>query len=390
MTESSFVCLYCGCEKPEIEESLEHAIPQFMGGDVAPQQYMLRNVCKKCNNDLGMFVDASYAKSWFVTNGLSIAARRLYTGLADPPLPLVCMGLSKIDGLILSKEQVAEHWVGPSGETIVWLRADDKRIHGYTGGNPSDKRNKSSTAYLCMTSQDLTRWRMGVASFRRMFRHRKVRKVLCTDLVGPNGCVLLPGFDVRTADDEINAKTIMAVTKSGSITGQLAIQMNFDHRFIAKMVLGVGYSLFGEPYIGTEIAKEARAVCWPKHGVSGQMRGSPTFEMPRDSYFSKISGYPNAVVLAIVDTGDFYALSVTVDQAIPFTVALAYSALISPFFNREEGYALVLFLSIGKAIEMTLMELFAHSSGVRVHPELALIDERTRRAAVFRSQLSPV
>ncbi|WP_399338428.1 hypothetical protein, partial [Streptomyces sp. NPDC051658] len=40
MAKPGFVCLYCGLNKPKSEESLEHAIPQFMGGEFAPQQYM--------------------------------------------------------------------------------------------------------------------------------------------------------------------------------------------------------------------------------------------------------------------------------------------------------------------------------------------------------------
>ncbi|WP_426893168.1 HNH endonuclease, partial [Serratia bockelmannii] len=71
------------------EVRLEHAIPQFMGGEFATQQYMLRIVCMQCNNRLGLFVDASYAKSCFVTIGLSIAAHRLYSSLIDQPIPLV-------------------------------------------------------------------------------------------------------------------------------------------------------------------------------------------------------------------------------------------------------------------------------------------------------------
>lgn len=76
MTES-FVCLYCGYPHATEQATLEHAIPQSLGGAHAPDRLKLRNVCKKCNNDLGAFVDASFAKSWFVTNGLATAAHKL-------------------------------------------------------------------------------------------------------------------------------------------------------------------------------------------------------------------------------------------------------------------------------------------------------------------------
>lgn len=391
MTKPSFFCLYCGHDKPKSEASLEHAIPQFMGGEFAPQQYMLRNVCKQCNNRLGLFVDASYAKSWFVTNNLSIAAHQLYTGLTDPPLPLVCMGLSKITRLVLDEGQVAEHWIGPSGETVIWLRANDERLHGYSGGNPIDKKKKSSTAYLCLTSQNPTRWQIGISSFLQMFRHNKIRKILCTKVIGQSGEDLLPGFDVRTRDDETNVGAVMAAVQSGrSLACQTSVHRSFDQRFLAKMALGVGYSLFGEPYLDTHMAKEARKTCWPKDGEPGQTRGSKTLGAPEAPLLSELIGYPGAVMLAVMNTGGSYALSVTINQAIPFVVELAPSTLHSHFIDRFEGYALVLFPSLGKAIEVTLAALIAHSSGVQKHPELEALDARFGKSVDFWRQLGPI
>lgn len=389
MTEPSFVCLYCGHAKLKSEESLEHAVPQFMGGDFAPQQYMLRNVCEQCNNRLGLFVDASYAKSWWVTNGLSIAARRLYTGLIDLPLPMVCMGLSKIHGIVLGEGQVAEHWIGPSGETVIWLRAHDERLFGYSGGNPADKRKKPSTVYFCPTSQDAVRLRMGIASFMNMFKHRKIRKILCAKAVGPSGEEVVPGFDARTEEDEANVGVIMAAINSGSIGCRMGISLKFDRRFLAKISLGVGYSLFGDPYLATTMAEEARKTCWPKDGEPGRVRGSTTLSTPKNVVFSKLIGYPGAVVFSVMNTGPSYALAVTIDQDIPGIVELAPSALSSQFINPEEGYALVLFPSAEKAIEVTVAELVAHSSGGRKVPELQAIDVRIEKAAEFWSQLSP-
>jgi hypothetical protein len=48
----------------------------------------------------------------------------------------------------------------------------------------------------------------------------------------------------------------------------------------------------------------------------------------------------------------------------------------------------VLFPSLGKTIEMTLVELVAHSSGVKKHPELVAIDSRIETSVEFWSQLA--
>lgn len=390
MNQLSFACLYCGDKRDSCDASLEHAIPQFLGGDFAPQQYMLRNVCKQCNNRLGLFVDASYAKSWFVTNALSVSARRMYTGLTDEPLPLICIGRSRIAGLVLDADHIVENWIGPSGETVIWLRTHDERLVGYSGGNPIDKKKKCSTAYFCPTSQNQTRWQIGIASFFRMFRHQKVRKILCAKVQGVAGEDQLPGFETWSNDDEKNVRAIMATLKSGTVSGQIEVYERFDQRFFAKMALGIGYSLFGDQYLDTDMSRQARMTCWPNRGKPGDTRASTTFSALKDPHLSKIIGYPGAVVLAVVKADHSYSLIVTIDQEIPFVVELAPSHLSSHFINHNDGYVLVMCPSLGRAMEMTLAELIAHSSGVQKHPGLELIDSRLGKSVEFWHQLGQI
>jgi hypothetical protein len=161
----------------------------------------IENACRDCNNKLGLFVDASYAKSWFVTNGMTVAAGKLYRGLGDSPLPLVCIGKTTISGLVVPPDHVAEHWIGPSGETIVWVRYEDERTFWYSGGNPTDRKRKPSAAYLFLTSQDSTRWQMGIASFLDAFKSKKIRKILGTPVAGLASNSAWPGFDVADAQE---------------------------------------------------------------------------------------------------------------------------------------------------------------------------------------------
>jgi len=67
-------CIYCRCQKDETEFSLEHIIPQFLGGVSAPDKFKTRDVCKTCNSNLGLFVDASFEKNFLVYNILHRAA----------------------------------------------------------------------------------------------------------------------------------------------------------------------------------------------------------------------------------------------------------------------------------------------------------------------------
>lgn len=387
MEPLSFTCLYCGDKRDSCDASLEHAIPQFLGGDFAPPQYMLRNVCKQCNNRLGLFVDASYAKSWCVTNALTAAARRLYTGSTDEPLPLICIGRIRIPGLVLESDQIVENWIGPSGETVIWLRTHDERLIGYSGGNPIDKKKKRSTAYFFPTSQNKTRWQIGIASFFRMFRSHRVRKILGIKVLGAAGNEQFPGFEAWSKGDEKNVTAIMAKLKSGSVSGQIEVHERFDQRFIAKMALGIGYSLFGEQYLDTDMSRQARMTCWPTNGKPGNTRGRTTFAARLDPHLSEAIGYPGAIVLAVVKGDSSYSLIVTIDQELPFMVELAPSQFSSHFISNNESYVLVLCPSLGKAMEMTLAELVSHSSGIHKHPGLQLIDARLGESAEFWRQL---
>lgn len=67
-------CIYCRQEKDDDQFTLEHVIPQFLGGAYTPESFKIRDVCKNCNNNLGLFVDAGFEKNWLVSNNLRQAA----------------------------------------------------------------------------------------------------------------------------------------------------------------------------------------------------------------------------------------------------------------------------------------------------------------------------
>lgn len=87
-------------------------------GAYAPEKFKLSNVCIKCNNILGLYVDAGYAKSWMVSMGLAESARKYMTSYQSNGLPLRCLGRVEIDGVIKPDDYIIEYWIGPSGESI--------------------------------------------------------------------------------------------------------------------------------------------------------------------------------------------------------------------------------------------------------------------------------
>lgn len=386
MTET-FVCLYCCYTHPTEQSSLEHAIPQSLGGAHAPDRFKLRNVCKKCNNDLGAFVDASFGKSWFVTNGLATAAHKLYDGTNEVPLPLTCIGPIDVPDLDVPKGYLAEFWIGPSGESMVWLRPKDETLYWYAGGNPRH-RAEPSTVYWFPTSDDTTRLTIGSDSLMAAFKKRKnTRKVMGAACHGFPGNGYPSGFDAPDAADVANIAVIRAQMEQ--FHGRVPLNLQFDTRFICKLALGVGYSLFGNAFASTDHAKEFRKGCWPKNQTQIGVRGVSMFGN-KNPVLERFASYPGAVVLVVASTGDGYALMMTIDEGKPFVVGLAPASLRSPTVDPSEGYALLLLPSTRQHVETTFAGLVGHRSGEWQNHALTAIDARLGRAAQFWSSLEPL
>ncbi|WP_137009960.1 HNH endonuclease [Aquitalea aquatilis] len=387
---SAFTCLYCGKEKQQSESSLEHAIPQFMGGEYAPKIFQLPNVCKTCNNNLGLWVDASYAKSWFITNYLAEAARLLCTKSDDPGLPLRCMGRAQIPNLNVPDGHAAEHWIGPSGETVTWIRPHDERMDSYTGGNPIDTKKKPSVAYFFPVSESPEKHALGLRSFHRALDKRKARKILCAELRDTNGAAVNPkiwGFDSPTPDEETDRDVIRAAIHAGNIPVQLSVNTKFDQRFMCKLALGIGYSLFGEECLSHTTAAEARKGVWPaSDGTKSAIRGTSTL-FAGDTPFAKVAGYPGAVAIIVMKTGPSWSMCVSIDEKLPFIIELGPGSMASQHVNPEEGYALLLFPYLENCVELTMAALIAHRLEVMKHPALEQIDAIRGAAAQFDAQL---
>ncbi len=382
----TFDCLYCAQIKLISESSLEHAVPQFLGGAQAPSHFRLHNVCRICNNRLGLHVDGAYAKSWFVTNALAEAARKYYSGPGQSqPFPLTCIGPINVPGLLHAENAVAENWLGPSGETIIWVRTGDDALYWYSGGNPIHRKHQS-TAYFLPVTDDPIRLQMGVEAFVGGFKKTKARRIFGATVDGLPPGTAYPGFHLPTAEDDANVEAIRTAIRAGLIQGQLQINTKFDFRFVCKTALAIGFSLFGRSYLATAEAREARLGLWPVLSTRSNVRGSPTlFNNPQ---FAQVVGYEGAVVITVMRTGGAYVMAMTVDRSLPFIVALCSDALNSNLIDPEKGYSLLLFPQLQQCLELNTVDMLAHIMESTVNPDLAVIDKQRAAAVSFWKTLS--
>jgi len=389
--KKSIECLYCGNEKNFEEMSLEHAIPQFLGGAYAPEKFKLSNVCIKCNNILGLYVDAGYAKSWMVSMGLAESARKYMTSYESNGLPLRCLGRVEIDGVIKPDDYIIEYWIGPSGESIFWVRFDDLRMDTFMGGNPTDKRNKKSVAYYFPVNTTSENQFFGMRSFHQsMGKKNKVKKVLCAEVADENGVILDPnffGFTIPEESDTFNERLLFNAINSGDFLRlKFKLHAGFDKRFICKLGLGVGYSIFKEQ-INDRLNLFQRGI-WPKQDDSeAGIRGSSTLNMLKGDEAANLPGYPGAISICIINDSKVWMMCVTIDEKLPFVIELCNGAAIAEGINQEEGYQILLFPYLQKCIETTLPEVIAHRHGYVPNPLLTEIDAMRDAATKFGFKL---
>ncbi|RXZ38158.1 HNH endonuclease [Oxalobacteraceae bacterium CAVE-383] len=360
-------CIYCQKEKPDGQFSLEHVIPQCLGGLCAPDEFKTRDVCAKCNNDLGLFVDASFEKSWFVSHQLQANARSLFDPLHPQALPLVCMGPCnlKVPGML--ETEVCESWLGPFGEQIYWIRPHDERLYWYSGGNPRTTKSMASRAYFMFSINSTKDAALTLRSFDEAFAGRLVKKVMCTQVVGFD--LVKIGFSKADPLDEERIKFLLDKCVQGpDIHISLGMNVDFDLRFVAKLAIGICHCLFGTESISKAYLNELHKTLWHTPDKEfPQINGRTAFGNGLDQKFSELVGLEGAIVLLITKVGDGTALNLNLGPRLNWTIKIAEH---EDNFPGVQDRAIVIFKSIGKSIQMPIHEFFAFKIGQKIHPEL--------------------
>jgi hypothetical protein len=152
-------CIYCSELKAAAEFSLEHIIPQFMGGNGACGDIVTRDVCRRCNSLTGQFVDAPVARGFF-QNSIEHGAWRqciAFNEAAGNIFPLIYFGRSK--ELTFGPEEEAEVWLGPEGGSIwhIHTRQPDD-YDTLVGGDPVLARKDAASRVYVFNASEHPYW----------------------------------------------------------------------------------------------------------------------------------------------------------------------------------------------------------------------------------------
>ncbi|HHQ4787616.1 HNH endonuclease [Aeromonas hydrophila] len=366
------VCIYCRERKEPSEFSLEHILPQFIGGATAPDYLKTRQVCKKCNNNLGLFVDASFEKDWIVHNQLKAAAHAFFDPKEPTGLPFICMGNSTLKPPEMLTDEVCELWLGPLGERVYWIRPADSNLFWYTGGNPRTVKEKHSRAYFIFSERSNKNLLLSWLSFRDCFEGRKIKKVLCSKIEGADPADI--GFSDADPLDKERIKYFFESIKKNDNNekGHVSMYINYDIRFMAKTAIGIAYSLFGDRFLETSYSKELTKALW--HRREDEI---PDIKFNRciakdNTTLSDVLSSPNAVTLSVIPNPVGIALNFNISAQLNWVVQILLSEEVTDYERSRvgDGFVVILFKSLKKCIVLDYPEFIAYKFGDIKNKEL--------------------
>lgn len=362
-------CMYCWEMKPDSDMTLEHAIPQCLGGAQSPQRYKVRTACRRCNSSLGLHVDASFEKSWLTSAALGEAARYLAKTNDKVIPPLVCVGVLRLDIPGLIETEVCEWWTGSQAEHVFLIRPVDEERYWYMGGNPIAMKQASANARAYYFFNETADHKRSLLEFKESFRRRKVRKISGAAVSGVS--LADYGFSAPNEADAIAVDWIWNNVLSGqSISGVVPYSSEFDTRFMCKLGLAVAYCELGEAYLDSAYAKLLHAGMWYRgDGEAPDIPGARPFNAPVDERLQNFTCDLGSVSLLIMPAEEYLQLTLNIHRKHVWTIAIAArSELTAEAFGRfRDGKLLMLAGPIHSSYEIDFPEYLAR----RLHPEEA-------------------
>lgn len=303
------------------------------------------------------------------------------------------MGITKIKNIIMKEDYISEYWLGPSAELIVWIRPNSAEKFGYTGGDPIKNRKNASTAYLTLNSDNLDRIEMVIKSFFDKFKNKKIRKIICCKIEGETKSTLFDNygtFDEPNEEENHNISSINLFLKN-NIKSSINIKTDFDYRFIGKMIISIGYSIFGECFLKSALYQEARKCIYPNVLREFKIKGVQTLSnTPETKIIYENLGFKSAVVISIIKSNDYYIMIFSINQKLGFICEIAPSYYHNSLAIKNEGYSLIIFPHLKISIETNCEKLLSHHLKNIEISELKEINKKILKSDSFFKHLPSI
>ena len=139
------------CEKNNVEMSLEHSIPQFLGGKKSDDKFKRLNLCKSCNSKLGTHVDARFARSFINSMELIDFNDDVFFGRFTS---IEFENSDEIHDLISENNYV--EMMSNDKAVAFWIKENTPDFLGLVGGHPPLSKSKDSQLFFFITKEDMS------------------------------------------------------------------------------------------------------------------------------------------------------------------------------------------------------------------------------------------
>lgn len=277
-------CIYCGKEKSSNKFSNEHVIPKALGGNLEPDNpFLTDEVCNRCNNISGIFIDEPFIKSWFTQNNRAKNSIEYIDLDKDIIIPLTFMGeFEKLH----YKDKICELWLGPTGDQIFHFHKPYPKsvdVPPIVGIPTHTKRKKIDYGFaFIFVRANNPRWHKTILySFAKKF---KKSKLYLGNGPRPRGDAFskIPE-ELLGLQNELIKKACSSEDKKDKYKLNMVLSQNYGDRFLAKLALGLGSIFLKKTFKKSESADLLRNFMWTK---SSEKRSK--IPLPGKGFSSKI------------------------------------------------------------------------------------------------------
>lgn len=265
------ICLYCNQEKNESEFSEEHVLPQAVGGNLSPTNpFKTPDVCKRCNNVAGLFIDTGFIKSWFTHAARSEEARRHIRLDQNTIFPLSFMG--PIPELA-HEDKICDFWLGPTGDSIYHFHSPYEEVQNMpvlVGPAPNLRQSVDpGFVFVFLVPSNSVWWIPILRSIILQFKN--------SALFLANGNAPAGGAFSPIPENLAELLKTLESMRGESHHMQLQISIDGETRFLAKLALGMGHLFLAPSFSSSPDAKILRDMMWARtreERANIPMRGS--------------------------------------------------------------------------------------------------------------------
>ncbi|ULQ61029.1 HNH endonuclease [Brucepastera parasyntrophica] len=257
-------CIYCNKRKDRTEFSKEHIIPETLIKNLLIDLNITHDVCKKCNNNLGLHVDSRFARSWIYKFYCALGSYEYLRIDKTNDAPLIYWG--KIDNLNIGNEYICELWGSPCGSRILHIHNKSSfEFDDLAGGDPKQLRKRPGIAIFINMQKSQDKLLLGLRAFVRHFKKAKryINNITFRDeenysIVGDK-----PNTYIQNIVDDFFIK--YPIKEDGQLISQkFFVNIDFENRLLAKIGIGLAYNILGPSFLETDSYKDLYNTLWNK------------------------------------------------------------------------------------------------------------------------------